>query len=117
MLIQSTLTTRDRCGCFLFHSTLLPIKIKMLVATHFLSRVTNRLKLQEGAENRPSLPVHLANFEHLRSLSSHLCSRALQVRMGPFIQSRTIYFFFSFGGAVMVMGPQFTDRGSNLHPE
>lgn len=69
MLIQSTLTTHDACGCFLFHSTLLPIKIKMLVATHFLSRVTNRLKLQEGAENRPSLPVHLANFEHLRSLS------------------------------------------------
>lgn len=116
MLIQSTLTTRDRCGCFLFHSTLLPIKIKMLVATHFLSRVTNRLKLQEGSENRPSLPVLLTNFEHLWSLSSHLCSRALQVRTGPFIQSRTI-FFFSFGGAVMVMGPQFTDRGSNLHPE
>lgn len=117
MLIQSTLTTCDACGCFLFHSTLLPIKIKMLVATHFLSRLTNRLKLQKGAENRPSLSVHPANFEHLQSLSPKSPLFQGSPSEDGAIHSIMDIFSPTFGGAARLMGPQFTDQGSNLHPE
>lgn len=117
MLIQSTLTTCDACGCFLFHSTLLPIKIKMLVATHFLSRVTNRLKLQKGVENGPSLSVHLANFEHLQSLSPKS-----PLFLGSPNEDGAIHSIMDIFFPPLVVLRGLWDlssliRGSNLHPE